>query len=302
MDISGQRILVTGGAGFIGSHLVDALHPSNDVRVLDDFTTGRQEYLPDDITLIDESIRDKAAVAEAMSGVDLVYHQAAVVSVRRSVEAPLESHAINVDGTLSLLEQARKEDARVVLASSAAIYGHPDSIPVAEDDPKEPTSPYGLEKLTADRYASLYYDLYDLPTVTVRPFNAYGPRQIAGPYSGVIRIFIDQAQSGGPITINGDGTQTRDFVHISDLIQAYLRAGTTDALGEAFNIGTGEQTSIQSLAETILEVTGSDAEIVHEEPRPGDIQHSCADIEKATTVLNYEPRMGLTEGLETLIQ
>lgn len=297
-EITDQTVLITGGAGFIGSHLAQALVPDNDVRILDSFTTGRQANIPDAATLIEGDLRDKDALVHATKGIDLLFHEAALVSVERSIEEPLTSHEINVDATLEVLEAARREDARVVLASSAAIYGHPEQVPIVETDPKTPTSPYGLDKLTIDHYARQYHDLYGLETVALRYFNAFGPGQVAGDYSGVISIFLDQALSDKPITVNGDGTQTRDFVFIDDIVQANLRAATTDAVGEAFNVGTGSAVSIRELAEAVQDVLSTTSEIVHTEPRPGDIKHSEADISKATTKLGYEPMVSFREGLE----
>ncbi|NKE34954.1 NAD-dependent epimerase/dehydratase family protein [Natronococcus sp. JC468] len=297
---TGETILVTGGAGFIGSHLVDALVDDNDVRVLDDLSSGRRDRVPADASLIEGDLRDDDALARATDGVDLIFHEAALVSVERSVAAPLESHAVNVDGTLALLERARVEDARVVVASSAAIYGRPEYTPIDEGHPTAPSSPYGLEKATVDEYARLYHELYGLETVALRYFNVYGPGQVGGDYSAVIGVFLEQAQAGEPITIDGDGTQTRDFVHVSDVVQANLLAATTDAVGEAFNVGTGSSVTIRELAETIREVVGSNSEIVHCDPRPGDIQRSRADVERGRTELGYEPTVPLEQGLATL--
>jgi UDP-glucose 4-epimerase len=297
---TGRTILVTGGAGFIGSHLVEALVADNDVRVLDDLSGGRRERLPPEATFIEGSLRDDETVARAMDGVDLVFHEAAVVSVERSVDAPDASHAVNVGGTLSVLERAREEDARVVLASSAAIYGHPEYTPIDEAHPTEPSSPYGLEKATVDEYARLYNELYGLETVALRYFNVYGPGQAGGDYSAVISIFLEQARNDDPITIDGDGEQTRDFVHVSDVVQANLLAAETDAVGEAFNVGTGSSVTVRELAETIRDVAGSDSGIVHGEPRPGDIDDSWADISKIRAELGYEPTTTLEDGLGRL--
>ena len=200
-NVTGKTILVTGGAGFIGSHLVGSLVADNDVRVLDDLSTGNRERVPDGATLIKGDVGDQGDVGRAMRGVDVVFHLAAMVNVARSVEVPTQSHSVNVDGTLNVLEEARRSGARVVLASSAAIYGAPESLPITEDEPPAPASPYGLEKLTVDRYAKLYHDLYEVPTVRIRPFNAYGPGQTGGDYSGVISIFMQQARAGDPITV-----------------------------------------------------------------------------------------------------
>ncbi len=294
-----STVLVTGGAGFIGSHLVEALAPIADVRVLDNFSTGDREHLPADVTVVEGDIRDPIALQTAARGVDVIFHQAAVVSVTQTVEAPRQTSGTNLDGTLLVFEQARQEDARVVLASSAAVYGHPDELPVPESASTEPTSPYGVQKLAIDQYARLYEELYDLPTVALRYFNAYGPRQ-QGPYSGVISTFFEQARAEEPITVAGDGNQTRDFVHVSDIVRANLAAATTDAVGTSFNVGTGERTSILELAETIRDVTDSSSPIVHRDKRPGDIRHSGADISKAERALGFEPRIELESGLTAL--
>jgi UDP-glucose 4-epimerase len=296
-----SSILVTGGAGFIGSRLVAALADDNDVRVLDDRSRGSRAAVPDAVEFVDGDVRDASTVTEATADVDVVFHLAANISVDRSVAAPIESHRVNVDGTLNVLEAAREADARVVFASSAAVYGEPASIPVAESDRKTPSSPYGAEKLSADRYVRLYADLYDLETVSLRYFNVYGPGGLATDYSGVIDAFLTRARDGDDLPVHGDGTQTRDFVHVSDVVRANLLAAVTDRVGTAYNVGTGESVTINRLAELIVDVTGSDSEIVHTSPRAGDIDESEASIERAREALGYRPRVSLREGLETLV-
>ncbi|MFC4448385.1 NAD-dependent epimerase/dehydratase family protein [Halorussus aquaticus] len=300
-DVSNQTVLITGGAGFVGSHLAEALVEDNEVRVLDDLSGGAREHVPEGAQLAEGDICDHETVAEAMDGTDLVFHEAALVSVEESVENPTESNRVNAAATVNLLERAREEDARVVLASSAAVYGHPESVPVSEGDSKDPTSPYGIDKLSLDHYARRYHDLYGLETVALRYFNIYGPRQNPE-YSAVVNVFFRQAADGGPLTIEGDGQQTRDFVHVSDVVQANLLAATTDRVGEAFNVGTGRSVTVEELAETVVEVTDSDAEITHVEPRPGDIRHSEADVSKARTELGYEPSVSLEAGLRALAE
>lgn len=290
-------VLVTGGSGFIGGHIARALSADNDVTVLDIAPAGA----PEGTTVIDGDVRDEAVVDDAVARTDVVFHEAALVSVAESVERPTESHAINATGTLNILEAARKHDARVVFASSAAIYGHPESVPVAETHPKDPTSPYGLDKLAGDQYMRLYNDLYGLETVALRYFNVYGPGQTGGDYAGVIDVFSRQAERGEPITVHGEGDQTRDFVHIDDVVQANLLAAETDAVGEAFNVGTGESVTIRELAELIRDAVGSDSEIVHIEPREGDIDHSRADIARPREKLGFEPTVELADGLESLL-
>jgi len=299
-DVSGRTVVVTGGAGFIGSHIAEALVADNEVRVLDDLSGGVREHIPSDADLVEGDICDTATLAEAMDGADLVFHDAALVSVAESVENPPASNRVNAAATVNLLEAAREQDARVVLASSAAIYGHPESVPVSEDDSKDPTSPYGIDKLSLDHYARRYHDLYGLETVPLRYFNVYGPRQNPE-YSAVVNVFFQQA-ADGPLTIEGDGEQTRDFVHVRDVVRANLLAATTDRVGEPFNVATGRSVTVRELAETIVEVTDSDSEITHVDPRPGDIRHSEADISAAREALGYEPTVSLEEGLRELAE
>lgn len=295
-----QSILVTGGAGFIGSHLVETLAADNDVVVVDNLSGGRREWVDDRATLIEGDVRNEQTVARAVDGVDLIFHQAANVSVQRSVEAPVESHETNVDATLRLLEHARNEDARFVFASSAAIYGTPEAVPIDESDPKRPTSPYGAEKHAADQYCRLYHDLYDVETVALRYFNVYGPRQRGGQYSGVIDVFLDQADRSENITVHGDGAQTRDFVHVDDVVAANCLAAVNGTPGEAYNVGTGDSISIRALAELVRETTETTSDIVHVDAREGDIEQSRPSIEKIQAGLGFEPRRSLEAEVETL--
>jgi UDP-glucose 4-epimerase len=252
--------------------------------------------------LIVDDIRDTDALSRAMTDVDLVFHEAAEISVEQSVEQPMATHDVNVDGTLQVLEAAREEDARVVVASSAAVYGHPEQVPVAEDAPKTPASPYGIDKLAVDHYTRRYHDLYGLETVALRYFNIYGPRQGSGAYSGVIDAFFEQAEAGGPITVHGEGTQTRDFVHVENVVDANLLAARTDRVGEAFNVATGTETSIRDLAETIRDVVDPDIDITHTDPREGDIDRSCADVSRGRVDLGFEADVELSEGLRWLAE
>lgn len=297
-----QTVLVTGGAGFIGSHLVDSLVVDNDVRVIDDLSTGKRDNVHPDATLIEADVRDEDALLTALDGVDVVFHQAAQVSVTRSVESPRESFSTNTTPSLTILDRAREHGFRVVIASSCAIYGDPDTTPIAESHRTDPRSPYGLEKLTVDRYVRLYHDLYGVESVALRYFNVYGPRQSGGDYSGVISIFKRQAMADEPLTVEGDGSQTRDFVHVDDVVRANLLAAETEAVGEAYNVGTGSTITIKELAALIRDLSGTSAPIQHVEGREGDIEKSQADISKIRTRMGFEPTIELARGLEMLLR
>jgi len=301
-EIQGQSILVTGGAGFIGSHLVERLAPKNDVTILDNLSHAADYEIPDGVNLIEADIRDTESLHATMTGVDTVFHEAAIVSVSESIENPIKSQAVNVNGTLAVLEAARREDARVVFASSTAIYGEPQTLPVKESHPTDPRSPYGAQKSSGDKYVRLYADLYDLETVGLRYFNAYGSRQSSGPYGGVISIFVNQALSGKPLTVHGDGSQTRDFVHVDDIVQANLLAATTDRTGRCFNVGTGTETSVLEVAEKVLEIADTESGIIHENSRSGDVGRSRADITRIGKELGFEPAVRLKDGLRDLIK
>lgn len=300
--ISGKRVLVTGGAGFIGSHIADALVADNEVVIVDNLSTGSLDNAPADAEFVEGDVRNREVMSAVMEGVDIVFHQAAIVSVEQSVEDPELTHDVITRATIQLLELARREAARVIFASSAAVYGQPESVPIAETDPTEPTSPYGLAKLNADQYVRLYADLYDVETIALRYFNVYGPRQTAGDYSGVISIFLQQAREGGPITVHSDGSQTRDFVHVSDVVQANVRAAVQGVPGTAYNIGTGESISILDLAETVQEVVGNSAvEIEHTKGREGDIDASRATVDRAIDDLGFQSTVRLQDGMAELV-
>jgi UDP-glucose 4-epimerase len=299
-SLEGTSVLVTGGAGFIGGHLVRELNSVCDVTVLDDLSSGDPAVVPDGVEFVHGDVRDSQTVTEAVSGQDVIFHQAALVDVTDTIRRPLEGHSRNATGTVTVLEAARQTGARVVVASSAAVYGHPDSLPVQESAPKRPISPYGIDKIAADRYARVYADLYDLPTVTLRYFNVYGPSQSNHVGKGVVDAFLERASRDDPVTIHGDGTQTRDFIHVQDVVRANLLAATTDTVGRAYNVGTGTSVSIREVADRIVKVVDSESEVIHGDPRDGDIQHSRADIGRVRTELDFEPQYDFLDGLETI--
>jgi len=303
-----MRVLVTGGAGFIGSHLVDALVArGEEVVVLDDLSTGRRENLAaagDKARLIVGSVTDPAAVRAAIAGCALVYHQAAVASVQRTVEAPVETQRVNLGGTLNVLEASRAEGVRrVVFAGSAAVYGDSDALPLVESAQPRPLSPYALEKLASEQYVAAWAGLYGLETVTLRYFNVFGPRQDpSSPYSGVISIFVDRLMSGRAPTFFGDGLQTRDFVYVEDVVRANLLAGhVAAASGQVFNVARGEATTLRDLCDALSRATETRLLPETAAERPGDIRHSLASIERARAVLGFAPQVSVAEGLERLV-
>lgn len=305
-----MRYLITGGAGFIGSHLADALLAAgHDVRVLDDFSTGRRANLESahasrKIEIIEADVRETDVVHEAAAGVEGIFHLAALVSVQQSVEHPQLSFDINVRGTVNVFEAARQARIpRVVLASSAAVYGDTASPAREEGTPTNPLSPYALDKLVAEQYAASYSRLYGVATVALRYFNVYGLRQDpASPYSGAISVFADRIRQRREVTVYGDGEQTRDFVHVSDVVQANMVAMTAPYRGFAVcNVGTGRAVSINRLLETLSRQAGWQPPVDRQPARQGDIRHSCADIGRARTLLGYAPQRDLDAGLRELI-
>ena len=305
MNIKNKKALVTGGAGFIGSHIVDALVSSGcKVTVLDDLSTGRLsnlEHLKDNITFYKGDIRDRKALDTAVKDCEVIFHQAAVVSVPQTVEDPVGSAMVNEVGTLSLLESARKNNVkRVVLASSCAVYGDDPQLPKRETMVSKPLSPYAVQKLTGEYYARLYNDLYGLETVCLRYFNVFGPRQDpTSPYSGVISIFMSKAVSKEAPVIYGDGKQYRDFVFVNDVISANLLAASVDeASGKILNIGTGKYVAIDRLWEMTCDLCSLNIKPEYKPPRPGDIVESVANINKAKTVLGFNPKYSFEEGLK----
>ncbi len=300
-----QKCLVTGGAGFIGSNLVEALlHEGKQVRVLDNLSTGNLENLEPfrgDIDFNQGDLQDFGALLKMVSDVELVFHQAAVVSVPRSVEDPIEAAMVNDVGTLHVLEAARRAGVkRVVVASSCAVYGDLPQLPKREDMETRPLSPYAASKLHGETYGCLYSDLYGLETVCLRYFNVYGPKQDpTSPYSGVISIFMDKAAQGERPTIYGDGEQYRDFIYVADVVQANLLAAYRENIsGLVVNVGTGRSVTINQLWNTIAAIAGMKREPEKAAARPGDIRESVADISRAQRMLGHEPNHSFQEGLQ----
>jgi len=300
----GRRALVTGGAGFIGSHLSDQLLAEGwSVRVLDDFSSGRPENLSsvrDQVELLRGSVCDEDLLRRAVAGVEVVFHQAAVPSVPRSLAEPLRTNEVNVTGTLRLLEAARRGGVRrVVYAASSSAYGNTAELPKVETMPPSPLSPYALQKYAGEVYCRLYHSLYGLETVALRYFNVFGPRQDpASEYAAVVPRFIVACLSGSRPVVYGDGEQTRDFTFVADAVQANLRAADAPgAPGAVLNVAGGRRTSLNALLGLVREITGSDVAARHEPSRPGDVRDSLADLGRAHALLGFEPAVSLREGL-----
>jgi len=299
-----KKCLVTGGAGFIGSNLVERLvDASVQVKVLDNLSSGflqNLEPFQEHIDFKEGDVRDMATLQEIMADVEVVFHQAALVSVPQSIEDPIETAMVNDLGTLNVLEAARHSGVRrVVFASSCAVYGDLPQLPKREEMETKPLSPYAASKLHGEVYARLYGDLYGLETVCLRYFNVYGPRQDPGsPYSGVISIFMDKAARGESPTIYGDGNQYRDFVYVVDVVQANMLAAQRQNIsGVVINLGTGKSVTVNSLWKNISELAGVQDEPKRADSRPGDIRQSVAEISRAQELLGFKPRYSLEEGL-----
>lgn len=298
-----ESIVVTGGAGFIGSHLVSSLAPrASSISVIDDLSTGVRTRLDESIRFHEVDIRDTDLVAERTEQAAMIIHLAADIDVSGSIRDPWTSHSVNVNGSLSVMNQARKNETPMIIASSAAVYGSPTTFPIDESHPTRPESPYGVGKLTVDHYARVYHDLYGLDISALRYFNVYGPVTPLTDESDVVNRFVSQAMNDEPITIHGEGDQTRDFVHVDDVVDATISAIHRAHSGTVYNIGSGTETTIRELAELICAVTDSRSDIVHERARAGDIDRSVADISRAAKHLDFEPSIGLREGIESLVE
>ena len=302
-----MKALVTGGAGFIGSHIVERLlADGHQVIVLDDFSTGHRSNLPDSdaLTVIEGDISNYDTVKQCMVGIDWVFHKAAVASVPRTVNDPVGSSLINYHGTLHLLEAAREKGVkRFVFASSAALYGDEPTLPKVETMNPVTLSPYAVDKLASECACGMYTKLYGLETVCLRYFNVYGPRQDpSSPYSGVISIFTDRLKNKQVPTIFGDGEQTRDFVYVSDVVEANMKAVTEQAgVGQFFNIATGKEITLNELLKILCEIYNVEFKVNYEEPRKGDIKKSYATIDKAKASLHWQPKVELKKGLPNLV-
>lgn len=309
MDLKYDRVMVTGGAGFIGSHTVEALlNEGKEVWVLDDLSTGSMRNL---MTLKSNpnfhfrknSINRHRVVESIARKVDAIVHLAAAVSPYLSVKKPEVVNEVNVSGTLNLLRAALKNKVqRLVFASSSSVYGNQTLLPISEDNPLHPVTPYGASKLSGEKYCEAYFRTYGLSTVSLRYFNVYGERQSANPYSGVIAIFAYHLSKGLRPTVYGDGEQTRDFIHVSDVVTANLQAlRTRKGTGEAFNIGTGKATSINQLFWTVAQLSGKPKiSQIHSPNRAGDIRYSYANMTKSKDLLEFQPKVELRHGLERL--
>lgn len=302
--------LVTGGAGFIGSHMVRALlNKGHSVRVLDNLSTGKKENLSQiaqKIEFIEGDLVDAATVREAVKGIDTIFHMGAMPSVVRSIEEPLLVHQTNATGTLLLLLAAREAKIkRVVYSSSSSVYGDQPISPKKEDMNLNPLSPYALTKLTGEYYCSIFYHIYNVPTVSLRYFNVFGPRQDPNSlYSAVIPRFIDRVIQGKSPVIYGDGKQTRDFTYVEDVIQANLAASqaSSKALGKTYNIAGGKSISLLQLLEEIKKILHSNIPPIFEAPRPGDVRDSLACIERAKKDLGFSPKYTFQAGLEKTVR
>ncbi len=305
-----KNILLTGGAGFIGSHLADELVNRNyKVKILDNLSSGSianiEKLLENGkVTFVEGDIRDTKTVKDCMKDVDAVLHLAAQISVTLSIKDPEFNNQVNITGTQNLLDESlRANVAKFVLASSCAVYGEPKYLPVDEQHPTNPISPYAQSKLTAEQSILRHSTNHGLACSVLRFFNVYGPRQKLNDYSGVMTKFIECIKQKQPPNIYGDGLQTRDFVYVADIVAAIILALESKAAsGGVFNIGTGHATTINELAKTMLKLTGTDLEINYEQKREGDIKQSYANINKAKILLNYKPKYTLKDGLKTLLK
>jgi UDP-glucose 4-epimerase len=298
------KALVTGGAGFIGSNLVELLRgEGHDVVVLDDLSSGYAENLRGDVEFVHGDVSAPGAASAAAAGCDVIFHLAASVGNTRSIDNPVRDSEINVIGTLNVLEAARASRIpRIVFSSSAGIFGELKTLPIAEDHPQDPDSPYGTSKLAAEKMCLVYNKLYGMKNVCLRYFNVYGVRQRYDAYGNVIPIFAERMLRHQDVTIFGDGEQTRDFVHAADVARANYQAGISVGAAGSFNLGSGSRISINALATMMVETIGEPVNIVYGPPRPGDVRDSLAAVDAAERAFGFRPSMGLREGLQAYIE
>lgn len=308
MALSGIA-LVTGGAGFIGSHIASALVANGArVRIIDDLSTGYRENISEiggDVDFVEGSLADESALQKALEDVELVFHEAAIPSVPRSVENPRQTHIASVDSTFSLLLAAKERKVRrMVYAASSSAYGDQPSLPKVEDMLPDPLSPYAVAKLVGEYYCQVFTRVYGLETVSLRYFNVFGPRQDpSSQYSGVISRFVAALLSGERPVIYGDGEHSRDFTYIANVVDANLKAAeTTKGVGAVINVANGERITLNQLLKEVQQLTGkTDVSVDYKPPRAGDVVHSLADITRARELLGFQPRVGLKEGLQYTI-
>ncbi len=305
MGLSGIA-LVTGGAGFIGSHIASALASNGArVRVIDDLSTGHIENLAEissKIDFVQASAADESALRHSLEDVELVFHEAAIPSVPRSVQDPRPTHVASVDSTFSLLLAAReKKVRRIIYAASSSAYGDQPTLPKHEDMLPDPLSPYAVAKLVGEYYCQVFTRCYNLETLSLRYFNVFGPRQDpSSQYSGVVSRFISALLSNERPVIYGNGEQSRDFTYIDNVVDANLQAAqTSKGIGSVINIANGQRVTLNQLLQEVKELTGKDIEAEYQDPRAGDVLHSLADITRARELLGFEPRVGLREGLQS---
>jgi UDP-glucose 4-epimerase len=296
---SSLRAVVTGGAGFIGSNLVRfLLHEGHEVVILDNLVSGYRQNLEAEAEFIEGDIRSQELLDHCLAGTDVVYHLAASVGNKRSIDNPLEDADVNVMGTLKLLQTARAHGIKkVVFSSSAGIFGELKSLPIREDHPIEPDSPYGASKLCAEKQCLAFSKLFEMECVCLRYFNVFGPRQRFDAYGNVIPIFVFQMLRGEKLTIFGDGEQTRDFVNVADVVQANYKSSVKAGTWGAFNLGSGNRISINRLVELLGELNGKAPVVEYGPKRPGDVRDSLADISKARDEFGFEPSIDLVDGL-----
>jgi nucleoside-diphosphate-sugar epimerase len=309
LNVEQKTILITGGCGFIGSHIAeDLVKQGYKIRILDDFSTGKLENIAalptENIETIKGDVADLATVDGAVAGCEYVFHEAAIASVPKSVNDPIGTGKINYGGTLNVLEAARKHGVRrVVFAGSAAVYGDEPTLPKTESMPTKPITPYGVDKLASELMGHFYAKTLGVEFVCLRYFNVFGLRQDpSSPYSGVISIFCDRIRQGIAPIIYGDGLQSRDFVHVSDVVAANLLAMEHPlASGKTFNVGRGESVSLLDISSILNDLMGQDLQPTHQEPRTGDIRHSLAD-NTALTALGWLPKVSISQGLAELLR